>query len=75
MDTHSRTRPKPLTLSFLVKWAPPYQDPSHDSWEPMHNLKKLDAFRHFLSSPAWYTFASTPAYLAFAAKYKTKVPH
>jgi hypothetical protein len=75
VDTHSRTRPKPLTLSFLVKWAPPYQDPSHDSWEPMHNLKKLDAFRHFLSSPAWYTFASTPAYLAFAAKYKTKVPH
>jgi len=74
VDPTSRARPKAQCLFFRVKWSPPYSDPSHDSWEPMRNLTRLDAFKAFLSSTTWLSFTSTDAYKAFAAKYKSKVP-
>ena len=74
VDPTSRARPKAQCLFFLVKWSPPYSDPSHNSWEPMRNLSKLDAFKDYISSPAWQTFSSTDAYKSFALKYRSKIP-
>jgi hypothetical protein len=73
-DPESRARPKAPNLFFKVKWAPPYHDPVHDSWEPYRNLKRLDAMKAFLRSPAYTAFLSTPAFQQFAAKHKAKVP-
>jgi transposase InsO family protein len=61
-------------LRFLVGWAAPFSDPKHNSWEPMKNLSKLDAYRAYIASPAFATFASTAAYQQFAAKYPKRVP-
>lgn len=61
-------RPK-KTLQFLVKWSAPYQDPSHDSWEPFANLQRLDAFKAFISGPVFAAFSATAEYKAFAAQY------
>ena len=74
LDPTSRARPKAPCLFFLVKWSQPYSDPSHDSWEPMRNLSKLDAFKEFISSPAWHTFTASDAYKSFALKYRSKIP-
>ena len=74
VDPTSRARPKAPCLFFRVKWSPPYSDPSHDSWELMRNLSRLDAFKTFISSPAWQAFASTDPYKAFALKHKSKLP-
>jgi transposase InsO family protein len=52
-DPESRARPRADNIFFLVRWAAPYQDPSHDSWEPYRNLKRLDAIKSFLRSPAY----------------------
>lgn len=73
-DPTSRARPKASCLFFLVKWSPPYNDPSHDSWEPMRALSKLTAFKDFLSTPAWQAFAASDAFKAFSLQYKSKVP-
>ena len=74
MDPTSRARPKADSLFFRVKWSPPYSDPSHDSWEPLRSVSRLDAFKLFLNSTAWRQFAVTDAYKAFAMKYKSKIP-
>eukprot|EP00798_Chlamydomonas_sp_ICE-L_P020253 gene20253-27007_t len=73
-DPASRARPKADNIFFLVKWAPPYQDPSEDTWEPYRNLKFLDAMKVFLRSPEYHTFTLTPAFLSFARKHKAKIP-
>jgi RNase H-like domain found in reverse transcriptase/Reverse transcriptase (RNA-dependent DNA polymerase)/Integrase zinc binding domain/Retroviral aspartyl protease/DNA N-6-adenine-methyltransferase (Dam) len=73
-DPQSRARPRATCLFFLVKWAPPFHDPAHDSWEPLRNLKRLDALSDFLSTSAWSAFSSSRAYLDFAAKHKNKLP-
>eukprot|EP00798_Chlamydomonas_sp_ICE-L_P014004 gene14005-19938_t len=73
-DPASRARPKADNIFFLVKWAPPYQDPSEDTWEPYRNLKSLDAMNVFLRSPEYHTFTLTPAFLSFACKHKAKIP-
>jgi hypothetical protein len=73
-DPTSRARPKAPCLFFRVKWAPPYQDPSHDSWEPLRNLSRLDAFKAFIHSPAFSQFAASPEYLQFASRFPRKVP-
>ena len=74
MDPTSRARPKAPCLFFRVRWSPPYSDPSHDTWEPMRNLTKLDAFKAFLSSSTWLSFSSTDDYKAFASKFPSKIP-
>lgn len=74
VDPTSRARPKAQCLFFLVKWSPPYSDPSHNSWEPMRNISKLDAFKDYISSPAWHAFTSTDAYKSFSLKYRSKIP-
>ena len=61
-------------IFFLVKWAPPYADPSHDSWEPYRNLKKLASMHVFLRGPAYAAFTKTPEFIRFARKYRAKVP-
>ena len=73
-DPTSTARPKADNIFFLVKWAPPYADPSEDSWEPYRNLKKLACMHTFLHGPAYAAFLKTPEFAAFAKKYKTKVP-
>jgi len=74
MDPTSKARPKASSLFFTVKWSPPYNDPSHDSWEPLRNISKLDAFKAYLASPAWQSFSSTDVYKAFARLNKSKIP-
>ena len=74
VDPTSKARIKTQCLFFLVRWSPPYSDPSHDTWEPMRNISKLDAFKEFLSSPAWQSFSSSDAYKSFARKYPSKTP-
>jgi hypothetical protein len=74
IDPASRARPKASCLFFRVKWAPPYQDPSNDSWEPLRNLSKLDALKTFLSSSTWIAFTATDAYKTFARKFPSKLP-
>jgi hypothetical protein len=61
-DPASTARPPSKCLMFKVRWAAPYADSEHESWEPMRALSRLDAFRVFLSSPAWQRFASSDAY-------------
>lgn len=73
-DPESRARPKANSMFFLVKWSAPYSDPSHDSWEPYRNLKKLDAMKVFLRSPTYAAFTATAEFKEFAAKYKAKIP-
>eukprot|EP00798_Chlamydomonas_sp_ICE-L_P016447 gene16447-22666_t len=73
-DPSSRARPRADNILFLVKWAPPYQDPSEDSWEPYRNLKSLDAIKTFLHSPEYHAFTLTSAFQSFARKYKAKIP-
>jgi len=74
IDPESTARPKAPCLFFLVRWAAPYHDPSHDSWEPLRSLSKLDALRSFLSSPNWSSFAFSDDYKTFSLKYKSKLP-
>ena len=74
VDPNSKARPKASCLFFKVKWSPPYNDPSQDTWEPMRNVSKLDAFKAFLASPAWQSFASSDAYKNFARLNKSKTP-
>jgi hypothetical protein len=74
VDPTSRARVPSQCLFFLVRWSPPYSDPSHDTWEPMRNLTKLDAFKAFLSSPAWHSFSSSDDYKAFARRHPSKTP-
>jgi len=74
VDPSSKARVKAQCLFFLVRWSPPYSDPSHDTWEPMRNLSKLDAFKDYLSSPAWQSFSSSDAYKSFARQYPSKTP-
>jgi hypothetical protein len=73
-DPESRARPRADSIFFLVKWAAPYHDPSHNSWEPYRNLKRLDALKTFLRAPAYQSFVASPEFARFAAKYKSKVP-
>jgi hypothetical protein len=61
-------------LYFHVKWAPPYQDPKHNTWEPYRNLSKTDAMKMYLQSPAYQQFVQSPAFKAFAKKFPGKVP-
>lgn len=70
VDPDSRARPRSHCLFFEVHWAPP--EPS--SWEPMRQIRKTDAFRVFLTTPQWASFVQSPEYLAFARKYKSKLP-
>ena len=74
VDPDSTARPKAPSLFFLVRWAAPYNDPSHDSWEPLRSLSKLDALRAYLSSPGWLSFCCSDAYKAFSLKFKSKIP-
>lgn len=73
-DPSSTARLKADNIFFRVKWAPPYQDPSFDSWEPYRNLNKLDALKAFLASPSYQAFVVTPPFKSFASKYPRKVP-
>ena len=73
-DPASRASPQAPCLFFYVKWSPPYHDPSHDSWEPLRLVSRLDALKAFLVSPIWQAFAATDEYKAFARKYKSKIP-
>jgi hypothetical protein len=40
----------------------------------MRQIRKTDAFRVFLTTPRWASFVQSPEYLAFARKYKSKLP-
>ena len=62
------------SLYFLVRWAAPYNDPSEDTWEPMKELKHLDAFQLFVSSAAFASFAASTAYKQFARSFPRSVP-
>jgi hypothetical protein len=73
-DPNSRTSPQAQCLFFYVKWSPPYHDSSHDSWEPLRLVSRLDALKIFLASPCWQSFAATDEYKIFAQKYKHKIP-
>lgn len=61
-DPASTARPPSTCLMFKVRWAAPYDAAEHDSWEPMRALTRLDAFRAFISSPAWQHFAASDPY-------------
>ena len=74
IDPDSTARPKAPCLFFRVRWAAPYNDPSHDSWEPLRSISKLDALRTYLSSPAWASFSLSDAYKTFSLKFKSKIP-
>jgi hypothetical protein len=63
-----RPTPSGLRVQFRVRWAPPYSDPVHDTWEPFSHVKKLDACRAFMLSPAYTTFTSTPEFIQWASK-------
>ena len=70
-------RLNPITrrsLQFLVRWEAPFNDPSHDSWEPLRELDHLDAYDAFVSSPAFARFAATPEYQQFARVFPRSVP-
>ena len=61
-------------LQFLVHWAPPYDAPDFDSWEPFRTVDDLQALDEFLQTAMWRQFVLTPRYLAFAAKYPSRIP-
>ena len=61
-------------LQFLVNWAPPYDAPDFDSWEPFRTVDDLQALDEFLQTATWRQFVLTPRYLAFAAKYPSRIP-
>ncbi len=71
-DPASTARPPSTCLLFKVRWAAPYSDAEHDSWEPMRALTRLDAFREFLSSPAWQRFATSDQYKSWSSKAANK---
>ena len=73
-DPSSTARPKADNIFFRVTWAPPYQDPSYDSWEPYRNLSKLDALKVFLATPSYQAFVAVPQFKSFAFKYPREVP-
>jgi hypothetical protein len=70
------SRVKALSLFFRVKWSPPYHDPSHDTWEPYKNVKRLTVMKDFLKSHQWQAFSATEEYKTFARKYRqsSKIP-
>lgn len=61
-------------LEFLVRWAPPYQDPINDSWEPCSEMNKTRAMTAFLQTPAWLSFQETSEFQAFARRWPRRVP-
>jgi hypothetical protein len=63
-----RPTPSGLRVQFRVRWAPPYSDPVHDTWEPFSHVKKLDACRAFMLSPAYATFTSSPEFIRWASR-------
>jgi hypothetical protein len=69
-DPSSTARRKTPCLHFLVRWGPPFDDPSHDSWEPLRALSELDAMRTFLSTPTWATFVASAEYTSLSNKFK-----
>ena len=70
-DPDSIARPKTPCIYFLVNWSSSTIAPS---WEPLRNVRRLDALTSFLTSPAWMTFIATSAYKIFAQKYPQKLP-
>ena len=65
---------QPTVLQFLVRWAPPYSDPAHDTWEPLRHVQRLDALKDFLCSPEWFRFKASAAFERFAKKWPRRVP-
>ena len=61
-DPESTARTRSIILMFKVRWAPPYSDPSEDTWEPLRNVRRLHAFRDFMASPTWQRFAASDQY-------------
>jgi hypothetical protein len=57
-----------------VRWAPPYQDPQEDSWEPYSEMNKTKAMTVFLSTQRWLDFVETSEFKSFALKWPRKVP-
>ena len=62
------------TLMFKVRWAPPYQDPSEDSWLPLKNVSDLAALDDFLRTSTWTTFAATRSFSSFRRRFPDRVP-
>ena len=73
-DHASRARVQPPCLFFKVRWAPPWHDPEHDSWEPLRGVSKTVFLQRFLDSPRWAQFAASTAYLTFAKSHPRKTP-
>jgi hypothetical protein len=61
-------------LDFYVHWAAPHNDPSENTWEPLANVRKLDAFSAFISGPRYLAFTNTPAFKQFVRKYPARIP-
>jgi hypothetical protein len=61
-------------LEFLVRWAPPFQDPKWDSWEPKKEMNKTRAMTEFLLSNTWKEFLGSEELMAFARRYPKRVP-
>ncbi len=66
-DEHSRARIPPLVLNFFVKWNAPWDDPSHDSWEPfMVSPPNNIILSDYVLSNRYKEFASTPEFISWA---------
>ena len=61
-------------LRFLVRWAAPWDDPSHDSWEPLRHVQDCSALYQFLESPRWLEFSAQRSYVRFADRFPGRVP-
>ena len=62
------------SLMFKVRWAPPYDDPTEDSWLPFKNVSDLAALDDFLLTDTWTSFAATRTYSLFRRKFPDRVP-
>jgi hypothetical protein len=71
IDNHS-CKPNGKVLLFLVRWKD--YDPTHDSWEPYGNVKRLDALKEFFNTRKWKKFSSSSEYAKYKKAYPSRVP-
>jgi len=61
-------------LLFRVRWAEPYDDPRHDTWEPFTGVQDCAALSDFLSTETWRLFSRTKDFQKFSRLHPRGVP-
>jgi hypothetical protein len=61
-------------LLFHVRWAEPYQDPRHDTWEPYRSIADCSALTDFMLTGVWRAFTSTADFRRFRRLHPDDVP-